>query len=770
MKKIYLLFLFSSCITLILLSFLNDKRTTIVLKKNINNTEKIIDDSITPSCNFSLYNSLNSSNQNLNHLEIKIPKSRKWSRNQLQAFIGDQKIILDKYKKKFNSKILIKNSSNEICILPARIRISGDWKDHIQSIEGDIRSSLDISLKEGNINGITKFKLFLPSTRKGDSEVFISLLLKEMGYLSPRTNLIEVNINNKSYEMIFQEKATKEMLEHNKLRESAILESDESLLWEIRHKGNHSSNGNIFPRVVNRRWITRNEINQKIGLEGAQHFSKAILESWNQGGLDKEITFSDEILSNGNIKNKKILSRFKSHLIASGSDHALVNHNRKFYYDPINKSLLPIYYDGDSAIRNLRKLSNVNQNISSQYYKDAYLLRDIETEDIDLAINEIKGINLSEFLLKLNSLGVKINESELIKIKNQLIRNLIYLKKVNKVKLKPKFKYNPLFRKVQSQTNYGLVFNSDKNQNFYLCRIESKKCIKKNLNELELNKLLSGEYIADNIKYYFIGNKFDPINKLYRNENLSESILLNPEKNIYIRKFGNPEIVLNSRQKLIKIKIKNFNEKILIFNSKLNDWNIKVLANKTNKFKKSKSRIDTNLLTSLITIKDSQMNNLKIYVDGGMHEDSLNIINSIGSIDKINIKNSFQDGVDFDFSNLKVNEIYVENSGNDCIDTSGGKYILKKINLDGCKDKGVSVGEESFLKVLDAEIKYSNIAFVSKDFSELIVKNAYLDNNSLCAAAYNKKQEFGPSYIAIPPKLCAKEKLVIQNNSILEEK
>ena len=30
--------------------------------------------------------------------------------------------------------------------------------------------------------------------------------------------------------MIFQEKATKELLEHNKLRESAILESDESLL------------------------------------------------------------------------------------------------------------------------------------------------------------------------------------------------------------------------------------------------------------------------------------------------------------------------------------------------------------------------------------------------------------------------------------------------------------------------------------------------------------------------------------------------------------
>ena len=189
-----------------------------------------------------------------------------------------------------------------------------------------------------------------------------------------------------------------------------------------------------------------------------------------------------------------------------------------------------------------------------------------------------------------------------------------------------------------------------------------------------------------------------------------------------------------------------------------------------NPFKPNKSRIDNNLLTSLITIKDSNVKNLKLYIDGGQHEDSLNIISSFGSIDRIDIKNSFQDAIDFDFSDLIVDEIQVKNSGNDCIDTSAGKYFIKKITLDGCKDKGVSVGEESNLKVLDAKIKNSNIAFVSKDFSKLIVNNAYLENNSLCAAAYNKKQEFGPSYIAIPTKLCPTQELAIQNSSILEKK
>ena len=44
----------------------------------------------------------------------------------------------------------------------------------------------------------------------------------------------------------------------------------------------------------------------------------------------------------------------------------------------------------------------------------------------------------------------------------------------------------------------------------------------------------------------------------------------------------------------------------------LNDWEIKVLTDENNNFKISESRIDTNLLTSLITIKDSYMENIKI--------------------------------------------------------------------------------------------------------------------------------------------------------------
>ena len=202
MKKAYLIFLLSSCFSLIFLSIFNHKNKASLLKENINNLVELIDDSIKPHCSYEFNGISNKSINFFKELVITIPESRSWSRNILRAYFDESKNIKEKYKKRFVANISFKKSNGEICQLPAKIRISGDWKDHIQSKKGDIISSLDVTLTEGNINGITKFKLFIPSTRNGSSEVIVSLLMKEMGYLSPRTKMVKVNLNNKTFEMI----------------------------------------------------------------------------------------------------------------------------------------------------------------------------------------------------------------------------------------------------------------------------------------------------------------------------------------------------------------------------------------------------------------------------------------------------------------------------------------------------------------------------------------------------------------------------------------
>ena len=63
-----------------------------------------------------------------------------------------------------------KNRLNKSLTLKGRARITGDYDDHINIREGI--SSLMIRLKKNNLGGITKFRLLLPVTRNGNSEIF----------------------------------------------------------------------------------------------------------------------------------------------------------------------------------------------------------------------------------------------------------------------------------------------------------------------------------------------------------------------------------------------------------------------------------------------------------------------------------------------------------------------------------------------------------------------------------------------------------------------
>ena len=93
------------------------------------------------------------------------------------------------------------------------MRINGDWKDHIKLVDGNPISSLDVHLLNGNIFGVTKFKLFMPKTRNGSNEIFTSTLFSELGFLSPRTFFVETNLNEKiTTNYIFQKNLQRSLL------------------------------------------------------------------------------------------------------------------------------------------------------------------------------------------------------------------------------------------------------------------------------------------------------------------------------------------------------------------------------------------------------------------------------------------------------------------------------------------------------------------------------------------------------------------------------
>ena len=118
------------------------------------------------------FNSLNY-NKSVNYIpvdkiDIKIDEYKKWQVNNIRILTNNSHLIPDKFKKKFNSTLKIKYKNGLFCKIKARIRTHGDLKDHIIYKDGRVFQSLDVDLKDGHINNITKFKLFLSKTRGVD--------------------------------------------------------------------------------------------------------------------------------------------------------------------------------------------------------------------------------------------------------------------------------------------------------------------------------------------------------------------------------------------------------------------------------------------------------------------------------------------------------------------------------------------------------------------------------------------------------------------------
>ena len=192
----------------------------------------------------------------------------------------------------------------------------------------------------------------------------------------------------------------------------------------------------------------------------------------------------------------------------------------------------------------------------------------------------------------------------------------------------------------------------------------------------------------------------------------------------------------------------NKNSYVLFNNVNLDNYVINLYSNDKN--------IDDNYFIDIkgcLNIYDSIISKIKINVFDSHCEDALNIVNTKGDFEEINILNSISDGVDFDFSEIKVKNLSVKNAGNDCIDFSYGNYFIENIIVENCKDKGISIGEKSkFFKEINA--KNTNITLAAKDASDVKIDYLASYDSNFCLAAYVKKNEFYGSLINIKNKIC----------------
>ena len=161
--------------------------------------------------------------------------------------------------------------------------------------------------------------------------------------------------------------------------------------------------------------------------------------------------------------------------------------------------------------------------------------------------------------------------------------------------------------------------------------------------------------------------------------------------NVNLLGFNSPSINIDVESKKINILISNELQRILFIDGTLSNWKIEV--ENIEGLKNMKARVNENLLTGCTTFYNINFVDTFILSSNAFCEDNVNIMKSSGVIDKIILNNSSFDGLDLDFSKLEIKEIKIESSGNDCVDFSSGEYLIDKLNVEGCDDKGVSVGE-----------------------------------------------------------------------------
>ena len=444
-------------------------------------------------------------------------------------------------------------------------------KDHVEIdlTNNKITQSIDVKLNEGNILGITNFKLLLPKTR-GDDEIFVSELLKSFGYLAPRTYLTNVKLNDQDLKMIFQEKNRKELLELNKRRETVLLEGDERFIFlksqniPLDNKSNHAAGlvpllkdgfRIMLAKQKNSNLILRNESLEHMSINALTNLNKIYLKYSNNFDRNSNYlesyrfyTLDNELLGFNNKKNTLFLDVYNLIVMASSDGHSLMPSNRQFYWNSFNHFFEPVSYDGNFKIFNnanhlIEPLSNNFNESFDEFYR---LLENLDQFDFNKKINE-KGISqtlnetqekLKKLKLNVDSLKIKFeNFQENKKFKDGNSQNNLkdYVKNLKKI-----------------DKNIQIVrLNSD---NDYLScdNLESCKIIQ--LTKPEIGSLLRAELEINGKPIQFMG-------KIIENENFIENY------NFKKQMFGSTLILYD---KNIKIDLNSDLNQIDIFQLKKN--------------------------------------------------------------------------------------------------------------------------------------------------------------------------------------------------------
>ncbi|MCA9395894.1 MAG: right-handed parallel beta-helix repeat-containing protein, partial [Candidatus Omnitrophica bacterium] len=142
---------------------------------------------------------------------------------------------------------------------------------------------------------------------------------------------------------------------------------------------------------------------------------------------------------------------------------------------------------------------------------------------------------------------------------------------------------------------------------------------------------------------------------------------------------------------------------------------------------------------------DSQLDHVEFFEN--TKDDAINVRYSDTVLNNCSFVKNKGDAVDYDFSSGEIVNSFFDENRDDAIDISFSEIRISNNDISKSGDKGISVGEKSMPIITQNVVRGCNIGIAVKDLSEAYVESCKFMNNNTGIALYQKKSEFGRSYI-----------------------
>ena len=526
----------------------------------------------------------------------------------------------------------------------------------------------------------------------------------------------------------------------------------------------------IFGKVLNSNWAIRSDSNLSVALLALEMFNSSLLTNKNWWNINNTFLSDDSI----------DLYKFDAAMIAGGADHGLVLHNRKFYFNFYDNNFLPIYYDGmPDFSKNLSKKDLTNKiNLDIKLYEHdsektkTYIDLDNLTKGADLLLSQIEIDSYDFFkILEKNNLFVDLNYVD--DTLKKIINNLNYISNLNTSDENKKFSeiQNSLdtnnlknsitnLRQIYDEVPLNFISINQDNLSVKSCEYDLTSC--ENLQyRKELVKNLFDDEFGEN-RSIVLGSSLDKFSdKLYENPKKIPKKIKNAE--IYLK--GDSHVEFDQINSILNVFIGDKGNVLITSNNEPILFDVKL----TRISESFSNEFFEDIFTGCLNFYEVKFLNNLIYSENQNCEDSVNIINSSGTINKIEILNSFSDGLDVDFSSLNIETLLINNAGNDCADFSYGIYTIIDMEIANCNDKGLSIGEFSSFVLSNLSINNAFSGIAVKDSSLLIANDLRIEDVNYCLTTYRKKQEFAGGEIKYNKIHCPDNNYFVQKGSTIDK-